>query len=181
MVALRTGHLGTVDGPPLARGERRLVTVRGTGGTTVVATGRAVYHLGLAPPQAWQRLGWEQIGLVHWDERGASLMLTGWTQEAPRLTVLAVPRNHALVALARERVASTMLATTRLQVGTDGHVTLTARRQPGTDRLLWRVKLDDGVPDDPTVRADVEAAMARLRAELGGTVSPARTPAHRAG
>lgn len=167
MVALRTGHRGTVDGPPLVKGERPLLTVRGTAGTTVVATGLAVYHLGPAPPRDWQRLGWEQIGLVHWDERGASLVLTGWTPDAPRLTVLAVPRNHPLVALARERVASTMLATTRVPVAGNGNATLTARRQPGTDRLLWRVRLGDGVPDDPLVRAEVEAAMARLRVELG--------------
>jgi hypothetical protein len=175
MVALRTGSLNSVDGTPLAKGERRLLTVRSTPGTTVVATGRAVYHLGPAPPAEWQRLGWEQIGLVHWDERGSSLVLTGWTHDAPRLTVLAVPRNHALVALARERVASTMLATTRIPVTSEGHATLSARRQPGTDRLLWRVRLDDGVPDDPLVRTEVDAAMARLRAELGGTVNGFRT------
>lgn len=155
-----------MDSPPLARGERSLLTFRGAAGSPVVATARAVYHRGPAPG-VWARLGWEQVGQVQWDERGGGLVLTGWTPAAPARTVLAVPRGHALVALARERVAWTVLISVRVPLSGNGHAQVTARRQPSTDYLLWRIALRGGVPDHPAFQAEVDAAIARLRTELG--------------
>lgn len=132
----------------------------------MVATARAVYQQSPAPG-VWVRLGWEQVGRIHWDERRGALVLTGWTPEAPARIVLAVPRDHALVPLACERVAWTMLLSARVPLAGHGHAQVTARRQPGTDRLLWSVVLGDGVADSSTVGAEVAAAITRLRSELG--------------
>jgi hypothetical protein len=162
----RTSRLDIVDDPPLAKGERRLLTYRAADASSVVATVRAVYHQGPAA-EGWARLGWEQVGLVHWDEHVGGLLLTGWTPQAPARTVLAVPPDHALLALACERVAWTVLISVRVPLTGHGHAHLTARRQPGTDRLLWRIALSHGGPDDPAVRAELDAALARLRTELG--------------
>jgi hypothetical protein len=153
------------DSPALAGGEWPLVTTRDPAGP-IVATTRAVYHREQAAGK-WVRLGWEQVERVHWDDHQGSLVLTGSTPDAPPQTVLAVPRNHALVALARERVAWTVLLSTHIPLTGYGHCRVTARRQPGTDRLLWRVVLGDGAADDPAVRDVVTAAVARLRTELG--------------
>lgn len=153
------------DSPALAKNERPLLTTRGPAGP-IVATTRAVYHREQATGK-WVRLGWEQVERVHWDDHRGGLVLTGSTSDAPPQTVLAVPHNHALVALARERVAWTVLLRTYIPLTGYGHCRVTVRRQPGTDRLLWRVVLGDGAADDPAVRDLVTAAVARLRTELG--------------
>jgi hypothetical protein len=158
----RTAHAAIVDSLPLAAGERPLVTVESPAGP-VVATERALYYRGQAT-DGWARLGWEQVGQLHCD---GSLVLTGWMPGAPIRTVLAVPQNHALVALARERVAWTTLISTGVPLAGYGHARVTAHRQPGTGGLLWRVVLPDGVPDNPAIQAEVDAALARLRIELG--------------
>jgi hypothetical protein len=43
------------------------------------------------------------------------------------------------------------------------HARVTAQRQPGSDRTLWQVDLGGGAdPADPTVRAEIATAIARL-------------------
>lgn len=166
----RATRAGTpeVAAVPLASGERVLADTRDAHGAPVVATDRAVYHQNPpSPPGAWARLGWEQVADVRWDAQRQGLVLTGWTPDVPQRTVLAVPRGDPLAALARERVAWTRLIVTRVRVGQHGQARVAVRREPGTDRLVWMVALDDGVPDGPAVRAEVAEALARLRAELG--------------
>jgi hypothetical protein len=164
-VRRRTARAAIVDSLPLARGERPLLAVESLAGS-VVATERAVYHLSQATGE-WVRLGWEQVGQIRCEADPGGLVLTGWMPDAPLRTVLAVPQNHALLALARERVAWTTLISARVPLAGYGHARMTARRQPGTHALLWRVALDDGVPDNPDIQAEVDAAVARLRTELG--------------
>jgi hypothetical protein len=167
----RTAGPAIVDNPPLASGERPLVIVQAPAGP-VVATERALYHPSPAA-DGWIRLGWEQVGQVHCDTHLGSLVLTGWTPDAPARTVLAVPHNHALVALARERVAWTRLISAHVPLAGHGHAQVTARRRPGMHDLLWRVELDNGTPDYPAIRAEVNAAMACLRIELGDPTTAA--------
>lgn len=164
-VRRRTARAAIVDSLPLAGGERPLVVVQAAAGP-VAATERALYCRSQANDE-WKRLGWEQVGQVRCDADLGGLVLTGWTPDAPVRTVLAVPQNHALVALARERVAWTTLISVCVPLAGHGHARVTARRRPGPGGLLWRVVLSDGVPDKPAVQADVDAAVARLRIELG--------------
>jgi hypothetical protein len=153
----------------LAAGERVLAAVRCADGTPVVGTERALYHRdGPAAGEGWRRLGWEQVGRVDWDRGRRTLVLTGAVPEVPRRTVLRLGRSTVLVGLARERVGWTTLARVRVWLGEPGEAQVTIRRQPGTGELSWVVALDPGVDrDDPHVSADVSAAIAGLRAELG--------------
>jgi hypothetical protein len=153
----------------LAAGERVLAAVRCADGTPVVATERALYHRdGPAVGGGWRRLGWEQVGRVDWDRRRRTLVLTGAVPEVPRRTVLRLPGSTVLVGLARERVGWTTLARVRVRLGERDGAQVTVRRRPGTGELSWVVALDPGADrDDPRLSADVSAAIAGLRAELG--------------
>jgi hypothetical protein len=150
---------------PLARGERVLATARQTDGSPVLATKLALYRMPPADSGPGIRLGWEQIRRADWIER-QGLVLHGWTPDVPARTVLAVSFGEPLLAFARERIAWTTLLATRVPVGAHGGAQVTARRQPGSGRLLWMVTLDPGVRDDATTRDGLAAALARLRADL---------------
>jgi hypothetical protein len=153
---------------PLASGERVLATTEGDHGAVVLGTDRAIYHRQPSRPSGpWTRLGWEQIARVDWEDQRGGLVLVGWTPDVPGRTVLALPRGDPLVALARERVAWTTLLTTRIPVAGYGQARVVVRRQPGTNRLVWMIALDDGVRDTPDVQPAVAAALARLRTEQG--------------
>jgi hypothetical protein len=153
----------------LAVGERVLLAVCCADGTLVVATERAVYQGdGRAAGGGWRRLGWEQVDRVDWDRSRRTVVLTGALPEVPRRTVLRLPGSTALADLARERVGWTTLARVRVWLGERGGAWMTARRQPGTGELSWVVALDPGVDrDDLRLSAEVSAAIAGLRAELG--------------
>jgi hypothetical protein len=135
---------------PFAPGERRLHTVAAADGTEVVATDRALYHRDI-------RLGWERIARATWED-GHGLVLTGWSPDTPPRTVLAVPSAMPLLALARERIAWTALAVTRVELGPRHSVRVAVRRSPGTGGLVWLVDGDPG--------PELDAALARLRVEL---------------
>lgn len=67
-----------VAGPVLAPGERQLTAEVEAQGVPVVATDRAVYHRDRGG--GWLRLGWDQVGRVHWDHQQRMLLLTVLTQ-----------------------------------------------------------------------------------------------------
>jgi hypothetical protein len=147
--------------PALVPGERLLrVEADGRGGR-VAATDRGVYH---SDNGAWQRLGWEQIRRVDWDDQRSTLLLWGLTPDVPRRTRVVLRRGSRLVALARDRVAWCTLPVppTRL----DGVGTLLAvRRRPGADDLVWLVASD--VNGDGDTSARLAAALHRVREAAG--------------
>jgi hypothetical protein len=153
------------DGPSLVRGERVLATANDAAGTPVVATTLAFYR---RDDEAWQRLGWEQTGHVCWDPRQRALRLTSLVPAgAPDVTV-GLPRQTRIVAVARERVAATMLVSERVTLGNRASAVLTARRRPGSAQLTWLVALDHDVDTDGAeLDGWVLAAIRRLRAEAG--------------
>jgi hypothetical protein len=148
--------------PDLASGER-ILAVEGDGdGGSVVATTLALYHQANGSP--WSRLGWEETGRVSWDARHDRLDIGDFTVRR-RLT-LSLPR--VMVALVRERVAATWLASRRLTVTNGVTALVMARRRPGSSELVWVVALEGEVDgDEPAVRAGVLAAIHRLRADIG--------------
>jgi hypothetical protein len=163
--ALRARIAAIEPAVPLARGERVLTVAHRRDGSPVIATKLAVYHQDPTGSGTWVRLGWEQVGRVDWDEPHG-LVLTGWTPDVAARTLLAVARGEPLLTLARERVAWTTLPATRIPVGGRGLARVTARRQPGSNRLLWMIELGPGVADSAAVRAELDAALTRLRADL---------------
>jgi hypothetical protein len=163
--ALRAGTAAIESAVPLARGERVLTVAHRRDGSPVIATKLAVYHQHPTGSGAWVRLGWEQVGRVDWEEPHG-LVLTGWTPDVAARTLLAVARAGPLPALARERVAWTTLLATHIPVGGRDLARVTARRRPGDNRLLWMIALGPGVADSAAVRAELDATLARLRADL---------------
>jgi hypothetical protein len=153
--------------PPLGPGERVLAAEGDGNGGSVVATTLGLYHRNHVKGNHatdWNRLGWEEAGRVSWDARSGLLDVVGIT--APDHLRAIVPRG--MVALVRERVAATLLLSSRAAVADGVIARLVARRRPGSADLVWFVLLDrsaDG--DDPAVRAGVAQAIQRLRAGIG--------------
>jgi hypothetical protein len=169
-LGLARTRTATAAVPPLARGERILLTERDIGGGWVVATTDAIHCLG--GPEAggiWQRLGWAQTGRVDWDPQRRLLHLRGVVPGAPANLVISPTRGSALVALCRERVGATILACCRVTL-TDGAAALVqARRQPGSAAPVWVVLISGepaGDPDGDPGGPQLAAAIRQLRIEL---------------
>jgi hypothetical protein len=131
---------------PLVGGEHALVVVCSDGGRWVAGTDRALYHsrreLSRAPTTAeWVRLGWEEIAGLAWDADARVVTVTGLLPTVPLRTVVPLPVTPAvgetLALLARERISSTEVVSTRLDLGQHGVVRVIGRRAPGTDDLAW--------------------------------------------
>ena len=161
---------GAADGPPLlAGGERVLVTDRDAAGAQVLATTFAIYHRDSSSPEdPWRRLEWAETRNVSWDRKQGTLHLRALVPgSASDMTLTLAPRTP-IAALARERVAATVLASERVPLGERDTAVLSARRRPGSAELTWVVVLNgDADPDDADVRARVSSAIRRLRAETG--------------
>lgn len=132
---------------------------------SVVATDAALHRLTAA--EQWSRWAWEQVAQVRWDDQAHTLTVAGMLPWAPSRTVLAFDRRVPLADLALERVAWTRQLDTRVALE-HGDVRVLVRRQPGTDRMYWYVHPGPGVDvDAPTTRAELDDAIARLRADTG--------------
>jgi hypothetical protein len=151
--------------PPLQRGERVLLAERAEGSAPIVATTRALYHRGA---DGWQRWPWEETGRVHWDEARHTLQVTRYADGPPETVSVRLLPLTRIPALARERVAATILLSTRVDLKDSGQAVITARCRPGTSEAVWVVQLADGVdPADPEVQATVDTAIRDLRPYLG--------------
>jgi hypothetical protein len=163
--------------------ERLLATgAAPAGGYALAASDRALYYRDVG---AWSRLGWEQVTRVDWEPAGRLLVITGLAGTGLAGTGLAgtgrtrtaVPlreRGH-LPEIAAERIGFTRLGSWRVVLPGGQRLALVARRQPGTDELLWFVfcagdSLDLRAGDQ---RAQVQRVIARLAAESGLTRRPA--------
>ena len=156
-------------GAPIGPAERVLTTGHDLAGSLVVATSAAVYFQDRGGPgRTWSRLGWEDVDVVRWRDRDQVLAFTGvhpgglWRKE------LVMASRGALVDVARERVASTLLACTSVRLGDQPCARVTARRLPGSGKVVWIVVLNGAAGiSSPAIRARVEAAIAALQAETG--------------
>jgi hypothetical protein len=134
----------------------RVVTVgRHDGEPVLVLSTHALYH---RPADAWQRIGWADVADVQWSIEDNQLLVSGARPHA-----LALDDPADLVEVAHGLIATTALLTTRTEVGT-----ISVRRQPHSDQLVWRVRLDQHIdPADPTVTARVDAAIHAIVTDLG--------------
>jgi len=144
-------------GAPIGPAERVLTSGHDLAGSLVVATSAAVYFQDLGGPgRTWSRLGWEDVDVVRWHDRHRVLAFTGvhpggmWRKE------LVLASRSALVDVARERVASTLLASTSVRLGDQPCARVTARRQPGSGQVVWTVVLNGAAGiSNPAIRAMV--------------------------
>ena len=149
---------------PVESGERILAFARNPDGALVLATDRALHHQAAG---SWSRLGWEQVGRIAWDGERRTLAVTDSGSARVAELALHATDGPRLTDLARDRVGSTFLLSTTVALTGHRHARLTARRRPGSDRTLWQVELGGGTePADPTVRTEIAAAIANLRAHF---------------
>lgn len=140
----------------LTEPHERVVTVAAHNGEPVlVLSSHALYH---GKAGAWQRIGWADVAVVRWSTQDNALLVSGTEK-------VSVPLEGPadLVDIAHSLIAPTLLLTTTTEIGT-----ISVRREPHSDHLIWRVRLDEHVdPADPDVTARVDAAIHAMSTELG--------------
>lgn len=162
----------SVASPAVPAGERVLLSMHEAGGRAVVATDRALYHQKKVFPRAvddtgWTRLPWELVGRVTWHPHRQILTLTGLVPTISS-TVLAMHDGAEIALLADERVGSTSLVQTRVDMGEHGSLRVLARQAAASEHLVWVVALDDGIDvNSAAVEVAVQAALAQVRRDLG--------------
>jgi hypothetical protein len=156
-------------GAPIGPAERVLATDHDLNGSLVAVTRAALYYQDRgAPGRAWSRLGWEDIDAVGWDDRHHVLALTGVRPGGMWRKELVLAPGTPLVELARERLTSTQLASTAVRLGDQVCARVTARRQPGSGKVIWTVVVNGAASiSDPAIRARVKAAIADLQGQAG--------------
>jgi len=157
------------DGAPIGHAERVLTTDHDLAGSQVVATSAAVYFQDQGRAgRTWSRLGWEDVDAVLWHDRHQVLVFTGVQRGGIWRKELVLASRTVLVDVARERVASTLLASTIVRLDDQAHARVTARRQPGSGKVVWIVVLNEAAGiSNPAIRARVQAAIAAVQAETG--------------
>ncbi|MGQ0837265.1 hypothetical protein [Actinokineospora sp.] len=151
------GRLRPAARPELARGER--VLAESGGPSAVVASTCALY---LRRDDLWSRLGWEEIDQVSGPSDAGEVTVTGLDGAVFRLD-----GPGSLPGVIRDRVAAAVVATIPVALDRGGAV-ITVRGRPGSDELVWSVRLSaDLAPADPEVRAWVDAAIRGMRSDLG--------------
>jgi hypothetical protein len=142
--------------PILTEPHERVVTVATRDGAPVlVLSSHALYH---RTTQDWQRIGWADVAGVRWSTTDSALVVSG---ARPDLVPLAEPAD--LVEVAQGLLAPTMLLTRATEIGT-----ISVRRAPHSDALVWRVRLGHDIdPADPGVTARVDAAIHAISVDLG--------------
>ena len=157
------------DGAPIGHAERVLTTDHDLAGSLVVATSAAVYFQDRGGAgRTWSRLGWEDVDAVLWHDRHQVLAFTGVQPGGIWRKDMALASRSVLVDVARERVASTLLASTIVRLGDQARARMTVRRQPGSGKVVWLVVLNGAAgTSNPAIRARAEVAIAALQAETG--------------
>jgi hypothetical protein len=157
------------DGAPIGHAERVLTTDYDLAGSPVVATSAAVYFQDRGGAgRTWSRLGWEDVDAVLWHNRHQVLAFTGVQPGGIWQKDLALASRSVLVDVARERVASTFLASTIARLGDQARARVTVRRQPGSGKVVWLVVLNGAAgTSNPAIQARAEVAIAALQAETG--------------
>ncbi len=150
----------------LDRHEKVLGSARSPAGWVVATT----HALWLPDRSGMTRLGWESIDNASWnrDTAGLEVLQAAELGGRPRRWHLRMDDDRDLLLVIKERIRSTVVATRQVAIAGDRGVTVVARRPPGSDRFTWAVSVDPGIDvDDAAVRAQIDEALAGLRADLG--------------
>jgi hypothetical protein len=145
---------------PLEPGERVIAEARTGANTWVAATGTA-----LVRPEG--RTAWADVAHAQWyaDEDVLAVDPVPGAGPAVRLHLVDPGRLPETV---RERVVASIVLSRRVALPGGGGVRLVARRGGGSDEVVWQRVPDEGTDlADPAVRAVVDAALDRMRGELG--------------
>ncbi len=147
-------------------GERLLAWATDADGQVVGGTRDALY----LPAAAGTRVPWEEIEAADWDLESTTLTVRevgSWGQTRPQHElVLTAPGR--LLELVRERVTASIVLQRHVPVAGRRGVRVIARRAPhGRHEISWFFEYDEGVdPEDPSVKASAQAALAAAQAEI---------------
>lgn len=148
----------------LVGGERVLSYARDSAGASVVATDMAL-HLPL--PEGPTRLPWDRVVRAGWADPELRLTVQLATGGPGRALALELPEPGSLPLVVREQVTGNIVAEDRVLLRAGAGARLVARRTE-SGQVRWSVVLDRGLDlADPDLRAQVDAALSRLRAQLG--------------
>lgn len=129
----------------------------------VVATDRALYCA-----RVGGRLPWHAVSKAVWDPPYLSLVVvdpSGAIVDRPMLD-LEEPRD--LPAAVHDRVTASVVVSEHVDLGDRAGALVAARRDLDEDEIRWSVVFDAGLDAaDPALRAEADAALARMRAALG--------------
>ena len=152
----------------LRPGEKVLAGTRSTDGSWLLGTRDALL---VVTPDAHTRIPWEHVERADWDGDENRLLVSEVGEFGrPRPEhVFAVAEPGLLLELVRERVTASVVLQRRVNVtGRRGFVVVARRAPKGDGGLAWAYEFDPGVdPDDPSVRALAEAALASAQEEIG--------------
>jgi hypothetical protein len=145
----------------LAPGERRLAWAVAEDGTPLVLTPVGL-HLGD------RTLPWTSIARAEFTPPVLSVQEVDEVDGQGARHEIALAQDSGLAQLVRAHVSASVAWSDVRRLEPRGKVRLVARRQPGTDALLWQTVWLEGTDrHDPALRAQAEALVGALRASLG--------------
>lgn len=143
----------------LEPGERVLAQASGPHGVVTATDQRLIWPGG--------SLGWHEIERASWDSEAAHLQVVPVpTAGHARTYRLPLDQPGRLVDVVREQVTGSVVLHRRVLL--DGrHGARVVGRRRGRDGLVWNAIVDEELnPDDPDVRARLDAAIAEIRSEV---------------
>ena len=161
------GRLPSEAKASLRSGERALAYASVQDGGSLVGTGGTLIILG---PVA-TRLPWERIQAADWDldeSRLAVSEIGEYGEPRPTHVFDFAEEPTRLLQLVRERVNASIVLQRRITVSGKLGFNVIGRRSPEGGPIEWMVEFDAGVdPEEPSVQALRDEAMAAARAEVG--------------
>jgi hypothetical protein len=144
----------------LRRGERVLAAARLRGSEWVTATDQGLVGVG------W-RVAWSSATHAQWYDEESALSVS-WLDDAGQVLdrSLVIDEPGLLPETVHERVTATIVLSRHLRVAGESGIRVVARRQPGSEDLLWQVVPDVGI-DASELRAQIDATIRVMRDELG--------------
>jgi hypothetical protein len=154
-----------IPGLDLEPKEKVLAAGETSSGPLVATTHRLVVPTGEGP----RSLAWPDVERASWDSDAEELLVveTAPVGSRPRRHRLQVGEARTVLHVLREQVNASVVVSRHIALVGPKGVRVSGRRRPGEQSLMWKVAVDTGVDaDDPAIRADIDRAIAQVRAEV---------------
>lgn len=143
-------------------GEKTIGWARLTSGYAV-ATDRALYCA-----QTDGRLPWHAVSKAVWDPPLLSLTVVDHAGAVVGRPSLDLEEPRDLPAAVHDRVTASVIVSEHVDLADGAGALIAARRDSDDDEIRWSIVFDAGLDAaDPALRAEADAALARMRGALG--------------
>lgn len=151
-----------VKAVPLLPGERRLAWGTTPDGDVVVATDLAL-HL----PRSG-RVAWADVEKATWRRPQLVVLQVAPVEGTGPREALELVDDERLADVIRSQVTASIGWSDHVRLAPAGGVRVVGRRRPGRELLDWQLVFDAGTDaDDPALRAQADAVVARARRTIG--------------